>query len=552
VAVVSAFEGVTNRLLAEASTLGESGDAGATVDPGTADSAALAVLLSTGEIASAAHLALALHRAGVPTQVVDPRDIELTAGGDRSNAELLSVRVERLNALLNATPVVVIPGFFARGSDGGLVLLGRGGSDLTALYLAAELCASCVLLKDVDGLYEADPATAAMRPRRFSHADYSAAETYGGALVQPKAICFARDRTLNLELAQVGCSRRTGIGEGPSILGSTSTDERVRIALLGLGTVGGGVLDYLRLFPDRFEVVAALVRTPEKYVARGIPATMLVTSPDEVFARDPAVVVEALPGIEPARRCLKTALKAGIRVVTANKALLAADWDSLASRLVGPTRQIRYAAAVGGAVPMLEMVERVRLRNPILRLRGVLNGTCNFVLGRCARGVPFAQALQSAQELGFAEQDPTADLSGLDAARKIEILGRVAFGGHPKCQYVRGIIDSSGRTVDDPHQTRSVLIAEAQRTDTGFEFKVAPCVLAADEFLAGACGAENRLEITASDGATVRLQGLGAGRLPTATAVFADVLEHALVIDSKEFGVVPLPVERAPRIARAC
>ena len=136
VAVVSAFEGVTDELLASAG------------EPEEADAAALAALLSTGEIASAAHLALALHRAGVPARMLDPRDVGLTAAGDRGNATLVGVEENRLKAILNAVPVVVVPGFFAQDAQDGLALLGRGGSDLTALYLAARLKAGCILLKD--------------------------------------------------------------------------------------------------------------------------------------------------------------------------------------------------------------------------------------------------------------------------------------------------------------------------------------------------------------------------------------------------------------------
>jgi homoserine dehydrogenase len=516
IAVVSAFEGVTDRLLEEVSPGGEA------PDPAT-----LAVLLSTGEIASAALLVAALHRAGVPARYTDPRDIGLTASGDRTNAQLTQVRIDRIEALFQATPVLVIPGFFAQASDGGLALLGRGGSDLTALYLAAELRAKCILLKDVEGLYEADPATALDQPRRFTEADYATAEACAGSLVQPKAVRFARDRALTLHLARVGHPERTRIGQGPSLFGPTPTQRRIRVALLGLGTVGAGVFDYCSRFPEVFEVVAALVRTPEKHRARGVPGPLLVRTPEEVFAREPEVVVEALPGIELARGCIRAALDRGLRVVTANKALLASDWDSLAQGLVGPGRPIRYAGAVGGAVPMLEIVEALAAGSSIRRIRGVVNGTCNYVLDRRSEGASFADAVRSAQEKGFAEADPTADLGGLDSARKMEILGRAAFGGAPVREAVSGIDEKSSSTTNEPEGGRLALTAVAERTEGGFRYSVAPRLLLATDFLAGARGAENRLEITTGDGAIVALQGLGAGRVPTATAVFADLLEHA-------------------------
>jgi homoserine dehydrogenase len=527
VAVVSAFEGVTDNLLI---------DAGQTED---ADGTALATLLSTGEIASAAHLTLALHRAGIPSRVVDPRDIGLTAAGSRTNAELVGVETARLKVILSDVPVAVVPGFFAQSGKGGVALLGRGGSDLTALYLAAELKAACVLLKDVDGLYETDPATASEAPRRYHQADYATAEAHAGSLVQPKAVSFARASTLCLDVARVGSSARTRIGEGPSIWASTTSVQRIRIALLGLGTVGGGVYEYLAQFPERFELAAVLVQDLRKFRERELPAGLLVGTLQEVFVRAPEIVVEALPGIDPARGALELALKGGIRVVSANKALLAAHWEALAPKLAGPRRPIRYAAAVGGGVPMLEFVERLKLRMPISELRGVINGTCNYVLDRCAGGVSLAVAVRRAQDLGLAERDPSSDLSGLDAARKMEILGRVAFGGLPICHFVSGISESTCRPKDGDPQKRVALIAEARRTEGGFSFKVSPHNLNCDEFLAGTRGAENRLEITMRDGSLVRLRGEGAGRVPTATSMFADVLEHARVIDAERGMVDP-------------
>lgn len=516
IAVVSAFEGVTDRLLEDGSPPGEA------PDPAT-----LAVLLSTGEVASAAQLVLALHRAGVPARYTDPRDVGLTATGERANAALTQVRVDRLEALLDATPILVIPGFFAAAPDGGLALLGRGGSDLTALYLAAQLRARCILLKDVDGLYEADPATSLEHPRRFTQADYATAEACAGSLVQPKAVRFARDRALTLDLARVGLPQFTRIGPGPSRIGTAPAPRRIRIALLGLGIVGRGVLDYCAQFPDLFDVVAALVRTPSKHRALGVPESLLVDRAQDAFDRRPDIVVEVLAGIEAARACLQRACRSGLRVVTANKALLSADWDSLAPQLADPRRLIRYSAAVGGAVPMLEAIEDLAARGSIVRLRGVVNGTCNFVLDRRSEGASFADALRSAQDGGFAEADPAADLSGLDAARKMEIMGRVAFGGAPLREALVGIDE---RTLNDAGHGRWALIAEAQRTVGGFRYSVAPRVLAPDDFLARARGAENRLEIITGDGAVVALRGLGAGRVPTATAVFADILEHATAL----------------------
>jgi homoserine dehydrogenase len=523
ISVVPALEHVTDTLCAPGSTLVDNSHPGA-----------LAALVSTGEIESAAQLTLALHSAGIPAQFVDPREIAITAVVDLDNTVPKRLALEQLNARFERTAVLVIPDFFARCEKSGPSLLGRGGSDFTALYLAAVLGAKCRLLKDVDGLYEAGPGRHRVRPGLFLLADYATAEASAGSVVHANAVRFARDRALVLDVARVGSTRQTRIGEGPTIVCEVPTPRRVRVALLGLGHVGGGVFEYLNHFPDRFEVVAALVRSPMKYRAKGVPHSILMDSPAQVFARDPDVLVEALPGVEPARTCITRALNTSMHVVTANKALLASDWDRLAPRLTGPRRQIRYSAAVGGSVPMVEAIERLNLQSRVVFLRGILNGTCNFVLDQCARGDSFEKAVQRAQREGFAEADPTEDVSGRDAARKMEILGRVAFGGVPECVEITGLKTDCYPIPATLGQGPTRLVAEAQATPTGFTYRIGPRVLALTDFLADTHGAGNGLEIVMSDGRVLTLRGLGAGGVPTATAMFTDLLEHVSVIEAAE------------------
>ena len=182
---------------------------------------------------------------------------------------------------------------------------------------------------------------------------------------------------------------------------------------------------------------------------------------------------------------------------------------------------------------MLEAIERLSLRSVIVRLRGVLNGTCNFVLDRCSAGDSLANAVGRAQAEGFAEADPAEDLSGRDAARKMELLGRVAFGGIPTCDKLSGVMEGTHWTPDSLGHSRTRLVAEAERTDAGFSYRVELRALPLTDFLADTRAATNRLEITTDDGGVLKIQGLGAGRVPTATAVFADLLEHARVIESR-------------------
>lgn len=545
IAVVSAFEGVTDALSVTARSFGN--------EP---EPAAFAALLSTGELASASQLTLSLHRAGIPALLVDPRDLDLTAEGDRTDATLARVSVKKLRTQLACGRVLVVPGFFAAHSAGGLTVLGRGGSDLTALFLASELKCRCVLLKDVDGLYESDPVRQATGsrseetppPRRFALADYATAESLAGPLLQSKALRFAREQSLALDVTRVGGALHTRIGEVPAVLGPPPLGRRIRVALLGLGTVGGGVLENLRQFPERFEVVAVLVRSPEKHAQLRLSKELFVRSADALFTRRPEILIEALTELEPARSLVGRALRHETHVVTANKALIAAEWSHLARHLAGPRRHLRYAATVGGSVPMIETIERLALRSRITQLRGVLNGTSNFILDRLAAGDALATAIRNAQSEGFAESNPTEDLSGRDTEPKLRILGSLAFGGTATCEALEGIETKAPRpAAHSQGQGRVRLVAEAERAECGYSYRVGPQALASDDFLAEARGAENRLEIMCADGTVHRLSGLGAGRVPTATAVFADVLEHARILEEDELALA----EPATRVTRA-
>ena len=361
IAVASAFEGVTDGLLKQARAWGP--------EP---DPATLAASLATGEILSATQLTFALHRAGLPARYLDPRDAGLTATGDPLNAELTGVRTDELTARLAAARILVIPGFFAGREKAGTALLGRGGSDLTALYLAQSLKGRCILLKDVDGLYEADPAKCAIPPKRLTRAHYAAAKQLGGELVQAKAIRFAQVHEQIVEVRAIGGTHGTVISGAPSVLCTDPVSPSLPVALLGLGTVGGGVYEYLTHFGSSFCIVGALVRTPTKYTERGIHAALLTTDPAEIFSRSPDIVIEALPERDPAHLLVAAALSSGAWVVTANKALIAGDWDEFRLHLSGSEPRLRYAAAVGGAAPMIEAIERVAARQRIVRLTGVL------------------------------------------------------------------------------------------------------------------------------------------------------------------------------------
>lgn len=304
----------------------------------------------------------------------------------------------------------------------------------------------------------------------------------------------------------------------------------LRVVLLGLGNVGRGVFERLRADPARFEVVRAVVRDPARHAAAGVPASLLSTNPWDALNVAADVVVEALGGESPAAGVLHAALLRGRRVVTANKLAVVAAWPALRPWAEGQAPRLRFSAAVGGEVPVIETLLDLARRGSVRRLRGVVNGTCNFVLDRIAAGESYAAALAEAQALGFAEPDPTADVSGLDAECKLRLAAWAAFGRWPDTLERAGIENTtSARRAGDGAALR--LVAELECLDDRLVGRIAPQWCPPEDYLAGARGEENRVEIVAASGERIRLAGRGAGRWPTTASVLGDLdavwQEHA-------------------------
>lgn len=534
VAVVSAYAGVTDALIERAHSVG-----------GKADPHAYASLVGSGEIESASMLTLSLAAHGVPARLLPPEQFTLRAHGDPLDAEPHDFDAEVLREVLAEVSAVVVPGFIAHDERNRTVLLGRGGSDFTALFLAARLGAQCTLVKDVDGLYERDPATPGPAPRRFTQVTWDEALRVAGRLVQPKTIRFAHLHRQSFLVSCPASPHATLVGPGPSLLEAATPAKPLRVVLLGLGTVGRGVYDRLRAQPERFEILRAVVRHPERHAANGIPASLLSTNPWDAINEDADLVVEAIGGEYPAAEVLLAALLAGRRVVTANKAALAPHWDSFAPFAGGHDPQLRLSAAAGGAVPVLEALARESSVRRITGLRGVLNGTCNYVLDRLAAGSTYAEALAEAQSLGFAEPDPSADVGGLDAEHKLRLCAQAAFGQAPAQVSRRGIDCLDELPAGAPGEVLR-LVAEL-RLERGVPVAcIAPRWLPPDAFLAGARGEDNRVEIEFDDGSTLRLAGKGAGRGPTTASVLGDLWEHARAVERPVS-----PRCRTPRAAAA-
>jgi homoserine dehydrogenase len=518
IAIVSAIGNTTENLLAKAHAFGTA-----------VDDHAVAALLATGEATSAALLSLALGRAGLSALILDEVRLGPRTLGPVLDSEPCGLDVAAVEQALEQVPVVVVPGFVGRQDDGTISLLGRGGTDLSAVFVAHQLEADCCrLIKDVDGIFEYDPASSERRPRRYRTLSWAEADQVNGGIVQPKAIHFAERQGFAFEVAALGsdqptliCSKAAAFYEGPS-------DTRpLRVGLLGAGTVGLGVYRYLAAHPDRFHITGIGVRCLER--EDGTPQELLTPNPWEVVDSDCELVVELIGGLWPAKELIEASLKAGKHVITANK-LVISQWGHELRELAGRNGvQLLYSSAVGGAAPMLERVRQIAGTQGIRALSGVVNGTTNFILDRLAEGVPRDEALSEAQRLGFAELDPATDLDGSDAAHKLALLAHAAFGSylHPNNIERTGIEHFDAEAVHEAARSGLAvrLVAFLETGRERLKACVEPQFVDHDHVFAQTRNENNCLEIRTQTGEVVYVRGKGAGRWPTAEAVMADVFD---------------------------
>lgn len=518
IAVVSAIGDETSELLKAGQDLCE-----------VPDSRILPKLLRIGEFRSSALMSLTLAQLGVNSHAVDPHEIDLLAEGDPLDSDLSRVDLSRLNQLLAKYEVLVVPGFVANNASGHVVALGRGGTDLTAVFLANAMSADrLILFKDVDGVYGTDPNGRGALSKRYACLDWETTERIGRGLVQDKALQAAKKTGRLIEIAACGRARSTLIGSFNQELAASAACRRLRVVLLGLGTVGGGVYDHLDKYSEQFEVVGVLVKDPEKHIQKVRNPDLLSNDPAEIMKCHADLLIELIGGTGLAADLVFEALRGGCDVVTANKTLVANEFPALRKAADKSRSQFYYSAAVGGGVPILEAVDRLNLVSPVRRVEAIVNGTCNFVLGRLGEGDSLAEAVALAQEHGFAEADPSADIDGRDAAEKLAIIARHAFGvplplGAIRCQSLRDLpLGAVEEARKDGKVIKQVSICEL---DGGqIRAQVSLRAIDSDHYLAEAQAEENRAQITLASGFVQSLSGKGAGRWPTAEAIIADVL----------------------------
>ncbi len=327
--------------------------------------------------------------------------------------------------------------------------------------------------------------------------------------------------------------------------------EPLKVGLAGLGTVGSSVIRLLEEGRDKLiarcgrpiEVVAISARSRSK--KRGFDARKFRWFGDPVaLARDPEidVFVELMGGAgDPAKRAVETALAAGKPVVTANKALLARYGQKLAAAAERRHVALNFEAAVAGGIPIVKTLREGLNGASFTRIYGILNGTCNYILSRMEQErLAFADCLRDAQQLGYAEADPTFDIEGHDTAQKLSILASLAFGTKidPGAIYVEGISSISLADLDAASELgyRIKLLGVAVKTEEGIEQRVHPTMVPKESAIAQVMGVTNAVTIDAVGLAPITLVGPGAGGAATASAVIADLADIARGVVTPPFG----------------
>ncbi|MEX0653480.1 MAG: homoserine dehydrogenase [Phycisphaeraceae bacterium] len=339
------------------------------------------------------------------------------------------------------------------------------------------------------------------------------------------------------------------------------TAKAIGIGMIGCGTVGGGVATLLReqaaLYEQRVGRPVALRRVLVRDVAKACRAgevdrALLTDDADAFFdTPDVSVVVEVAGGRGVVSEHVRRALKAGKHVVTANKALLAAEGPELFALARQHQAAIAFEASCAGGIPCVTALKFGLMANRIAGLYGILNGTCNFILTAMSRdGRAYADVLKEAQQKGYAEADPTLDVSGKDAAQKLAILASLAFGAAVPEEAVGCVgidkLDLADIRFGDEmgYDIKLLAIAEQQPGEASISVGVEPCFIHKHELLAKVEGAFNALSVFGHAVGHTLYYGAGAGRMPTASAVVSDVLNVAAGWYPHAFGQMHLTPDR--------
>ena len=315
----------------------------------------------------------------------------------------------------------------------------------------------------------------------------------------------------------------------------------IKVAIIGLGTVGSGVAQILQEKREQLasragqpiELACAVVRDLKKSRPVELPAGILTEDVERAFADDVDIVLELIGGTTFAKEIVLRALKLGKHVVTANKAMICDHGEEIFAAARKADRTVAFEAAVAGGVPIIKAVSESLAANQITKIQGILNGTCNFILTEMFdKGAAYGATVQKAQEIGYAEADPSMDVGGTDAAQKLTILTQLAFGTKvPLSDFLIQGIDTLG--LEDLQYVATLgyrikLLATAQLTDGRLELHTQPTLIRAQRPMADVQDAYNMIEVVGDSVGRTWFSGMGAGQMPTASAVVSDLIDLTL------------------------
>ena len=312
----------------------------------------------------------------------------------------------------------------------------------------------------------------------------------------------------------------------------------VKAGLLGLGTVGSGVYKLVEHQKDEMAMKAGAGLKIQKILVhnmnkkrKGVDQSLLTDKWEDIINDDEIeIVIEVMGGIEPARTMILEALHAGKNVVTANKDLVATHGHELLEAAEESGADFLFEAAVAGAIPIIRPLKQCLAANEIQEVIGIVNGTTNFILTKMIEeGMDFGDALALATELGYAEADPTADIEGLDAGRKVAIMASIAFHSRVTFDdvYTEGITKITAKDVEYAEEFGDVikLLGVAHNTEGGIEVAVYPMMIPKEHPLASVRDSFNAVFVHSDAADDTMFYGRGAGELPTASAIMGDVID---------------------------
>ena len=328
--------------------------------------------------------------------------------------------------------------------------------------------------------------------------------------------------------------------------------KTINVGLIGFGTVGSGLAEVLlsqhERLVQRSGLSVRLAKVADINISELPPrfAGTELTNDAVEMINDPDIdiIVELIGGIQPAKKFVMDAIAAGKHVVTANKALLSQEGKEIFAAAAAKGVEVGFEASVGGGIPVIKSLKEGLVANKILSIMGIMNGTANYILTRMTdEGIEFADVLKDAQELGFAEADPTYDVEGIDTAHKLAILMTMAYG----MNITHNEIATEGISQVEPVDIefarefgcRIKLLAISRNHGDHVEARVHPTMVPESHLLASINGAYNAIHFTGDTVGNVLLYGPGAGKMPTGSAVAADVVDIARDISAGSVGRVP-------------